>query len=185
MFLLRFRSVSVLLRSFLWRGFLYWRWTSEIYCCISRMLEVFLLLIFLTSFTSALWCRISSEWFRMLWCSWEVWSCGFCFIWNSCVDSFCEWPCAFAYCTLHGAVEETQKWRSVTIAAYIMCIGMGAYTLSHEEHHESENPVSNFWFFGTTLAPDFVTWLWRMLMNCYWTDTIVFAAHMLVRSIFS
>lgn len=40
-----------------------------------------------------------------------------------------------------GTVEETAKWRSITIAAYIMCIGMGIYILANEEHgHDGEKP---------------------------------------------
>ena len=38
--------------------------------------------------------------------------------------------------------EETEKWKNVTIAAYIGCIAMGIYTLSGEEHHGGEQPVS-------------------------------------------
>ncbi|KAG0575351.1 hypothetical protein KC19_VG338800 [Ceratodon purpureus] len=41
----------------------------------------------------------------------------------------------------HDDVEETQKWRSITIAAYIMCMSMGIYTLANEEHHGGHNPV--------------------------------------------
>lgn len=39
--------------------------------------------------------------------------------------------------------EETEKWKNVTIAAYIGCIALGIYTLSGEEHHGGgERPVS-------------------------------------------
>ncbi|XP_024377648.1 cytochrome c oxidase subunit 6a, mitochondrial [Physcomitrium patens] len=41
----------------------------------------------------------------------------------------------------HDDAEETAKWRSITIAAYIMCIGMGIYILANEEHgHDGEKP---------------------------------------------
>ncbi|KAG0577785.1 hypothetical protein M758_5G174900 [Ceratodon purpureus] len=38
----------------------------------------------------------------------------------------------------HDDAEETAKWRSITIAAYVLCIGMGAYILTHEEHGQIE-----------------------------------------------
>lgn len=62
---------------------------------------------------------------------------------NSSGSDFCEMIShaqilTFSWC---GTAEETHKWRSVTIAAYIMCIGMGIYTLANEEHHGGHNPV--------------------------------------------
>lgn len=39
------------------------------------------------------------------------------------------------------SAEETYKWRNITVAAYLACIGLGIYTLSGEEPHGSEQPV--------------------------------------------
>lgn len=41
-----------------------------------------------------------------------------------------------------GDVEETYKWRNITIAATVGCVGMIFNTFSGEEHHEPhERPV--------------------------------------------
>ena len=74
---------------------------------------------------------------------------------NRCVN---EWLRAFVHFTMCGAAEETAKWRSITIAAYVLCIGMGAYILTHEEHGQIERTVCNFWRMWRTPTPDFLTW---------------------------
>jgi len=45
----------------------------------------------------------------------------------------------------HDDADETHKWRSVTIAAYILCITLGVYTFANEEHnHENGSPAYSY-----------------------------------------